>query len=186
MAAGTSLVSGLAGRYATALFELGVERKTLDEIAADLAAVKTMIADSEDLRRLLRSPVLTRDEQLAALNAVLERADIGDLVKRFIGTVAHNRRLFVLDQIIDAFARMLADHRGEITAEIASARELSDGQVSALSRTLADLMGQEVKLNATVDVDLIGGLVVRLGSRMFDSSVRTKLQKLELAMRGVG
>ena len=185
MAAGTSLASGLAGRYATALFELGVERKALDGIAADLAAVKAMIADSGDLRRLLRSPVLTREEQGAALEVLLERAGAGDLVKRFVGTVARNRRLFVLDQMIDAFAAMLADHRGEITAEVASAKPLSDDQVSALSRTLAELAGRDVKLDATVDAGLIGGLVVRLGSRMFDSSIRTKLRKLELAMKGV-
>ena len=128
MTAGTSLVSGLAGRYAAALFELGIERKALDEIAADLATIKAMIAESEDLRGLLRSPVLTRDEQGAALDALLERAAIGDLVKRFIGTVARNRRLFVLDQMIDGFAAMLADHRGEITAEVASAKPLSDNQ----------------------------------------------------------
>ena len=185
MAAGTSLTGGLAGRYASALFELGVERNALGEIATDLISFKAMIAESDDLRRLLRSPVLTRDEQLAAINAVLDRAGIGDLVKRFVGTVAHNRRLFLLDQMIDTFGEMLAEHRGEITADIASAKPLSDEQVSALSRTLAELMGQEVKLDTTVDADLIGGLVVRLGSRMFDSSIRTKLQKLELAMKGV-
>ena len=185
MAAGTSLTGGLAGRYASALFELGVESNALDEIASDLKSVKVMIAESEDLQRLLRNPVLTRDEQLTAINAVLDLAGIGDLIKRFVGTVAHNRRLFVLDQMIDAFGEMFAEHRGEITAAIASAKPLSDEQVSALSSTLAELMGQEVKLDTTVDADLIGGLVVRMGSRMFDSSIRTKLQKLELAMKGV-
>ncbi len=185
MAAGTSLTGGLAGRYASALFELGVERNALDEIATDLYTIKAMIAESADLRRLLQSPVLTRDEQLAAIKAVLDRAEISDLAKRFVSTVAQNRRLFVLDQMIYVFDKMLSEHRGEITANVASARPLSDEQVSALSQTLAALTGQEIKLDTTVDVDLIGGLVVRMGSRMFDSSIRTKLQKLELAMKGV-
>lgn len=185
MAAETSLVSGLAGRYATALFELGHEQNSLDQIATDLAAIAAMIDESDDLRRLLRSPILSRDEQLAAMQAVLARAGIGDLVTRFIGTVASNRRLFVLGQMIDAFSRMLAAHRGEVTADVASAKPLSSDQLGALSRNLAEIMGQEIKLSTSVDSDLIGGLVVRVGSRMFDSSLRTKLQKLELAMKGV-
>ena len=124
MAAETSLVSGLAGRYATALFELGLEQKALDDIAAGLAQMNTMIAESEDLRRLLRSPILSRDQQLGALREIMSRAGIGGLVESFIGTVADNRRLFVLDQMIEAFGRLLADHRGEITAEVASAKTL--------------------------------------------------------------
>ena len=185
MVAETSPVSGLAGRYATALFELGLEQKALDEIAADLAAIKSMIADSEDLRRLLRSPILTRDQQLGALQAIFAAAGIGNFTGRFVGTVANNRRLFALDQMIDVFDRLLAEHRGEITAQVASAKPLSEDQVSALGGSLAEIMGQEVKLDTTVDSGLVGGLVVRVGSRMFDSSIRTKLQKLELAMKGV-
>ena len=122
---------------------------------------------------------------MPALQAVLSRAGIGGLVERFVGTVANNRRLFVLGAMIDSFDRMLAEHRGEVTAEVATAKPLSDDQVATLGRGLAEVMGQEVKLHTTVDDDLIGGLVVRVGSRMFDSSLRTKLQKLELAMKGV-
>ena len=185
MVAETSHVSGLAGRYATALFELALEQNVLDQIAADLADIKAMMADSEDLRHMLRSPILTHEQQLGALGAIFTAAGIGDLVTRFVGTVATNRRLFALDQMIDVFARLLAEHRGEITARVASAKPLSDAQVSALGSNLAEIMGQEVKLSASVDNGLIGGLVVRIGSRMFDSSIRTKLQKLELAMKGV-
>lgn len=185
MVAETSPVSGLAGRYATALFELCLEQKALDEIAADLAAIKSMIADSEDLRRLLRSPILTRDQQLGALQAIFAAAGIGKLTEHFVGTVANNRRLFALDQMIDVVDRLLAEHRGEITAQVASAKPLSEYQLSALGGSLVEIMGQEVKLDTSVDSGLVGGLVVRVGSRMFDSSIRTKLQKLELAMKGV-
>lgn len=177
---------GLAGRYATALFELADEAKSLDAVAGDLERLGAMIEGSDDLKRLIRSPVLTRDEQGRAIAAVMERAEIGALVHRFVGVVAGNRRLFALPAMIASYMGLLAARRGERTAEVASAAKLTDAQMSALQAALKRAVGSEVAVSARVDPKLIGGLVVRIGSRMIDSSLATKLQMLRLAMKGTG
>ena len=186
MAAETSIVSGIAGRYAKALFELAAERKELDTVAADLDGLARLLHESDDLRRLVRSPMFKRGEQAAAMAAVLARAGAGDLVARFVGVIAQNRRLFALPEMIDTFNQLLARHRGEVVAEIASASPLTAAQIEALEAALRQSVGTDVNLVARVDQSLIGGLVVKLGSRMVDSSVRTKLQNLRLAMKGIG
>ena len=185
MAAASSFVSGLAGRYASALFELTEEAGVLDAVADDLDSLVAMMAESEDLGRLLRSPVLAREDQARAMAALAEKAEMHEITRRFLGLVAHNRRLFALAAMIDAFRALLAHHRGELTAEVAAAKELSPSQMKALAAGLARAMGREVKVALKVDDGLIGGLVVRLGSRMIDASIRTKLERLELAMKGV-
>jgi F-type H+-transporting ATPase subunit delta len=177
---------GLAARYAAALFELADETKQLDQTAADLSSLKQAIAASDDLRRLIRSPVLSRAEQGRALAALLERAGASDLVRRFIGLVAQNRRLFVLPAIIDSYLSQLAMRRGEVAAEVVSARPLSDAQRSAVAESLRRSVGGKVAIDARVDPALIGGLVVKVGSRLIDSSLRTKLHRLQLAMKGIG
>ncbi len=184
MAARGSGPGGLAARYATALFELADDKQQLDEVATDLTALKAMIAGSDDLRRLLRSPALTRDEQGRAMAAVLEKAGLGDLVRRFVGLVAGNRRLFALGPMIDAYLARLAARRGEVTAEVTAAKPLSDRQRQAVSDALKRAIGGKIALDAKVDPGLIGGLVVRVGSRMVDGSLRTKLRRLQLAMKG--
>jgi F-type H+-transporting ATPase subunit delta len=179
-------VSDLAGRYAAALLDLADERKTLDEVADDLKSLRALIEESEDLRRMIRSPVFTRDEQRKAMAALLDKAGIGDLARRFVLVVADNHRLFALPAMIAGYLAELAHRRGEITAQVTSARSLSDEQQSALVEALRTAVGGKVQLDLKVDPALIGGLVVKVGSRMVDSSLRSKLQRLQLAMKGVG
>ena len=184
MAAQTTIVAGIAGRYASALFDLAVERKAIDVVADDLGDLAALIGESRDLGRLVRSPVLTRGQQVAAMGAILERAGMNELTRNFVGLIARNRRLFALNAMIDAYARLRSRHRGEIAGEVISAQPLRPTQVAAVKSALAQAMGQEVQLHADVDDSLLGGLVVRVGSRMVDASLRTKLQSLRLAMKG--
>lgn len=186
MAAEVTGVAGLAQRYATALFELARDSGTLDRVADDLARLHGMIAESADLRRMIRSPVLSRAAQTRAIEAILERAEVDPLVRRFVGVVTANRRLFVLEAIIAAFRDALARHRGEITAVVSSAQPLSDAQKSALDSALRRAVGSKVSIETRLEPELLGGLVVKVGSRMFDSSLRSKLQRLQLAMKGAG
>jgi F-type H+-transporting ATPase subunit delta len=176
----------LAGRYATALFELADEAKALDAVADDLRALKKLMAESDDLARLLRSPVISRTEQGRAMAAVLDKAGASDLVKRFVGLVASNRRLFALPAMIDAFLAELAQRRGEVTAEVVSARPLDEASRQRLAEAIRKVAGQRVTVDLRVDPALIGGLVVKVGSRMIDSSLRTKLNRMQIAMKGIG
>jgi F-type H+-transporting ATPase subunit delta len=186
VASETTGVAGLAARYATALFELARDQGALDKVAADLDSVKSMIEASADLRRLVRSPVIGRVAQGKAIDAVLERAQAQDLTRRFVGVVAANRRLFSLEAIIAAFKQQLAKSRGELTAIVSTAQPLSDAQKSALDASLRRAVGVKVAVETKVEPELLGGMVVRIGSRMFDSSLRSKLQRLQLAMKGTG
>ena len=186
MATDGSVVTGLSGRYARALYELADEARRLDEVADDLRSLASALDQSDDLRRLVRSPVLSRDEQARAVAAVMAAMGTGDLVRRTVGLLAQKRRLFALKDIIADYLRLLAAHRGETTAEVASARELSADELERLRATLKTIVGRDVAVETRVDPELLGGLVVRVGSRMLDSSIRTKLQRLELAMKGAG
>ena len=186
MAGADTSLSGLPGRYALALLELADEDKALDQVADDLRAVQRMIGESEDLRRLIRSPLFSREQQAAALAAILERTEIGATTRRFVQVLAGNRRLFILPQIIDTYLAELARRRGEVTAHVTSAVELSEAQRTTLVEALKSTVGGKVKVDVKVDRSLIGGLIVKVGSRMIDSSLRTKLQRLQLVMKGVG
>ncbi len=186
MSAEATGVAGLAQRYATALFELARDSGALDRVAADLTRLAEMIGESADLRRLIRSPVVTRAAQGRAVEAVLEKAELDPLVRRFIGVVVANRRLFALEAIIAAFRADLARHRGEITAVVSTAQPLSDTQRTALDGALRRAIGSKVSIETKIEPELLGGLVVKVGSRMFDSSLRSKLQRLQLAMKGAG
>jgi F-type H+-transporting ATPase subunit delta len=177
-------VSGLAGRYATALFDLAAEMRSLDAVADDLARLKALVAGSADLARLVRSPVYTRDEQAKAMDAILRRLGVNTLTKHFIALLAAKRRLFALSDIIAAFETLLANRRGELRAEVTSARPLNDSQVTMLAGTLKDALKREIRLAQRVDPTLLGGLVVKVGSRQIDSSIKSKLVRLERAMRG--
>lgn len=179
-------VTGLSGRYATALFDLADSASALDQVADDLRQIMTMIDESDDLVRMIRSPVISRRDQTAAMMALLEKAEASELTRNFIGVVASNRRLFVLSDIIKDYLMVLAGRRGEMTAEVASAKALTDSQQAEIIAALEGSVGGKVTLNSTVDPDLLGGLVVKIGSRMVDSSLQTKLQHLKIAMRGVG
>ena len=177
-------VSGLTGRYATALFELARESKSLDAVASDLARVKSLLAGSADLARLVRSPVFTRDEQGRAMGAVLERLNVSTLTKNFVGLLAQKRRLFALSGIVAAFESLVAKLRGEMSAEVTSAQALKPEQVTALAGTLKDALKREIRITQIVDPALLGGLVVKVGSRQIDSSLRSKLVRIERAMKG--
>ena len=178
--------SGLAGRYALALFELAVDNNTVDQVAQDLADLSVMLGESEDLSKLVLSPVIAREEQGRAMTAVMDKAQISDVTKNFIGVVAQNRRLFELEGMISAFQALLAEHKGEISAEVTSAKKLTQKQVESLTASLKEAIGSDVAVEQKVDPAVLGGLIVKVGSRMVDSSLRTKLQHLQLAMKGVG
>lgn len=178
-------MTGLAGRYATALYELADEQKLLDQVAGDLASLKRMLADNADLQRLIASPLVPRDQQAKAVLALVEKMGLSDLTRRFIGTVARNRRLFSLPQIIDAYDTLLAEHRGEVTATVTSAKALSAPQAESVNAALRAAVGRKVAILLHVDPKLLGGLKVKVGSRLIDASLASKLQRLQLAMKGL-
>ncbi|MSO64548.1 MAG: F0F1 ATP synthase subunit delta [Alphaproteobacteria bacterium] len=186
MVAETTIVSGIAGRYATALFELAVEQKALDRAADDFGKLARAIAESADFRRVLRSPVLSRADQQRAVIAVIERMDVADLTRRFVALLAQNRRLFALSDIMRDFNALRARHRGEQAGQLISAHPLADDQLNAVRRQLAAMLGSEVRLSTKVDPSLLGGLIVQVGSRMLDASLKTKLQRLKISMKGAG
>jgi F-type H+-transporting ATPase subunit delta len=180
------MVFGVAERYATALFELANETGELDAVEADIARFETMRRESADLRRLMKSLVFSNEDQLRAIGAVVEAAGLGVTISNFIKLVAANNRLPLLADMFRGFRQMLADKRGEVTAAITSATTLSDGQLADLKVALADISGKSVHVELNVEPELIGGLVVKLGSRMIDTSLKTKLDALKIALKEVG
>ena len=186
MAAESTGVSGLAERYAAALFELADERHELDAVAGDLRELRAMLAASDDLLRLVRSPVLTRAEQGKAMAAIAADAKLSELTADFIGVVARNRRLFAVPAMIGAYLAKLAERRGEITAEVTAAQPLSDAQQNALGEQLRRVVGSRVTIDVRVDASLLGGMILKIGSRMVDGSLKGQLQRLQLSMKGIG
>ena len=181
---GGSIGASLSGRYATALFELAAETRTIDAVEADLAKVRAAIDQSDDFKALTTSPVVARE---AAAKAVLSTADelgVTGTTRNFLGVLADNRRLGELPAIIRAFRLLAARHRGEVTAEVTSAHPLGDDQVEALKQSLRQRVGRDVNVELSVDPQLLGGLIVRIGSQMIDSSIRTRLNALASAMKG--
>ena len=176
-------VSGVAGRYATALFELAEAQGALDAVAGDLESIVKMLNESSDLTRLVRSPIFSAEEQSRAFGAVLDKAGASGLVKNFVGLVIKNRRLFVLPGMIGAYTTLLAQKRGEMTADVLSAHPLQAAQIDSLKAALKAATGRDVRIVTKVDAALLGGLVVTVGSRMIDSSLRTKLNSLKIAMK---
>jgi F-type H+-transporting ATPase subunit delta len=179
-------VSGVSGRYATALFELARDEKSIDAVKADLEKFEAMLADSADLRRLVRSPVFSAGEQSKALAAVLDKAEISGVAAKFLKVLTANRRLFAIADVIRAFRALVAKFKGEATADVTVAEKLSDKNLDALKTALKSVTGKDVALNVNVDPSIIGGLVVKLGSRMVDSSLRTKLNSIKHAMKEAG
>ncbi|GAB4357227.1 MAG: F0F1 ATP synthase subunit delta [Kiloniellaceae bacterium] len=186
MAGGESIQSGIAGRYANALFELARESGAIDEVLAQLDAFSALLDDSADLRRLVVSPVFSAEEQSRALAAVLARAGIGGLTANFLGLVARNRRLFAVRGMIEGFRALVAAERGEVTAEVTSASALDAAQTESLKAAIKAAVGSDVRINAQVDESLIGGFIVKVGSRQIDTSLRTKLNNLKIALKEVG
>ncbi len=182
----TSATAGVAGRYASALFELADNAKQLDAVAQDLTTLRKFIAESADLARLIASPVIGRDLQGKALLAVLDAAGIKGLVRNFVGTVTANGRARDLPAMAAGYLAELARRRGETTATVTSAVPLTDAQLQQLTDQLRGVLGgAKISIDAHVNPDILGGLVVKVGSRLFDSSIRSKLARLQLAMKGV-
>jgi F-type H+-transporting ATPase subunit delta len=175
----------MAGRYATALFELALEANALDAVAADLDRFDALVGESADLARLVRSPVFSADEQVKALSAVLESAGIRGLVAQFLKLVASNRRLFAVRDMIKGYRALVASHKGEVTAEVTLADRPSESQLAAIKEALAAVTKKDVKVDVRIDPAIIGGLIVKLGSRMVDNSLRTKLNAIKYAMKGI-
>jgi F-type H+-transporting ATPase subunit delta len=179
-------VSAVASRYATALFELALEENALEKVEADLARFGEAHDAFEDFARLVKSPVFSAEEQGKALSAILDKLKIEGLTKNFLLLVSKNRRLFAAPDMIAAFRTMLADYRGETSATVTAASKLTEAQVTALKQTLKAALGKDVMLEQRVDPSLLGGLMVKVGSRMVDTSLRTKLLSLKHAMKEVG
>ena len=175
----------MAGRYATALFDLALEANAVEAVKADLDHFDALVGESADLKRLVRSPVFSAEEQLQALAAVLDRAGIGGLAANFFKLATSNRRLFAVRDMIKAFRTLVAHHKGEATAEVTVAEPLKDAHVDALRDALKAVTGKDVDLDVKIDPTILGGLVVKLGSRMVDSSLRTKLNGIKHAMKEV-
>ena len=173
----------MAGRYATALFELALEANAVEAVKADLDRFDALVAESADLNRLVRSPVFSAEEQVQALSVVLDRVGISGLAANFFKLVAANRRLFAVHDMIKAFRALIAQHKGEATAAVTVAEPLKDAHVDALRGALKSVTGKDVDLDIKIDPAILGGLVVKLGSRMVDSSLRTKLNGIKHAMK---
>ncbi len=186
MAEPVSISTGIAQRYALALFELAKESKALAALDADADAISAALAGSADLRDLIGSPIYSREDQAGAIAKIAQKMGLSALAANGLALMASKRRLFVLPQLVAQLKAMIAAERGEVTAEVTSAVPLSEAQAEALAKTLKGSVGKDVKLNVTVDGSLIGGLVVRVGSKMIDTSLRAKLAQLQNAMKEVG
>jgi F-type H+-transporting ATPase subunit delta len=182
----TGRISGVAERYASALFELAQSEKQLPVVEKDVERLDALLKGSEDLMRLVCSPVFSADEQLDAISAVLDKAKIASLVGNFVRVVASNRRLFAIPDMVRGFREKMAEHRGETAAEVTVAHALSAAQEKQLKATLKDVAGKDVALDVTVDPSLLGGMVVKIGSRQIDTSLKTKLASMKTALKEVG
>ncbi|WP_445192182.1 F0F1 ATP synthase subunit delta [Sphingomonas sp. Tas61C01] len=176
--------ASLGGRYALALFELARESKSIDAVEASLATVRDALAQSPDFKTLTTSPLVSRTDAAKAVSASADSLGIDPTTRNFLGVLAQNRRLGDLPKIVRAFRTLAAQHRGETTAEVVSAHPLDDDQVAALKQQLRTRVGRDVAVDLSVDPQLLGGLVVRIGSQMIDSSIRTRLNSLAHAMKG--
>ncbi|PWJ85007.1 ATP synthase F1 subcomplex delta subunit [Pseudaminobacter salicylatoxidans] len=186
MAQSSSPISAVAERYAASLYELAAEAKQVAKVEADLGRFEALLDGSEDLSRMIKSPVFSAEEQEKAIDAILRKARLDGLVGNFLRVVAQNRRLFAVQGMIKAFRTIAAEQRGEVSAEVSSAHALTAAQQNELKAALKGVAGKDVSITVTVDPSLLGGLVVKLGSRQIDTSLKTKLNSLKLALKEVG
>lgn len=184
METSSGIQASLAGRYATALFELARDGKAIDTVEASLAKLRQALAESDDFRQLTTSPLISRRDATNAIDAAAKTLKLDATTAKFLGVLAENRRLGQLGAVVRAFRQLAAAHRGETNAEVTSAYPLSDDQVAALKQQLRQRVGRDVAVDLAVDPALLGGLVVRIGSQMIDSSIRTRLNSLAHAMKG--
>lgn len=182
----SSLISGVAQRYAGSLFDLALEAKSVAQVEKDLGRFEDLVNGSPELKRLIVSPVFSASDQVKAISAILTKAKIGGLVSNFLRLVAQNRRLFSVPLMIQSFRQIATAHRGEVSADVTSAHALTAAQQTELKATLKSVAGKDVTINVTIDPSILGGLIVKLGSRQIDTSLRTKLSSLKLALKEVG
>lgn len=176
--------ASLAGRYASALFDLARDQRQIESVGRSLDALSQALLDSKDFAELVASPLVSRDEAGKAFAALAPQLGLDPITSNFVGVLARNGRKNELRAVIRAFRRLAAEHRGEATAEIVTARPLGDDQLAALKAQLRTRAGRDVNIDATVDPDILGGIVVKLGSQQIDASIRTKLNRLASAMKG--
>ena len=181
-----SISTGIAARYASAVFDIAKEGKGLQSLEDDVSALDGIIAESDDFRTLLTSPLYSRDEQSAAVEAIAKKMNLSGTMANLLGLLASKRRLFVLPQIVTALRNRLAEERGEVVAEVTTAKALTKAQSDKLSKTLKAQVGADVTLKETVDESIIGGLIVKVGSKMIDTSIRSRLNALQNTMKEVG
>jgi len=176
----------VTARYASALFDLALSEKKIPAVEKDLSRFDDLLAGSEDLKRLIVSPVFSSDDQFKAIDALLTKAKITGLVGNFIRVVARNRRLFAMQNMLPAYRRLVADHKGEVTAQVTVAAKLTAPQTKDLKAALKSVVGKEVAIDATVDPSILGGMIVKVGSKQIDTSIKTRLSSLKLALKEVG
>ncbi len=181
-----SISSSIASRYAAAVFELATESKTIAKIESDLTGLSDALAGSDDFNALIHSPIYTRDEQTSAIAAIAKKMGLTSLMANTLAVMAQKRRLFVLPQLVQSLRGLIAESKGEVGADVTSAKALTKAQTEKLAKSLKAQFGKTVNINATVDESLIGGLVVKVGSKMIDTSIRSKLNSLQNAMKEVG
>ncbi len=181
----TSIIAGMAGRYANALFELARDKSELERVETDLTGFLGLLNESDDLKRLVASPVFGAEEQEKAVGAIAEKAGFGALTQNLLHVITRNRRLSHVEDIIKGFKSLLAHHRGEVTAEVTSAAALSDEQKTKLTAALKESAGQNIELLTKVDPSILGGLIVKIGSQQIDDSLRTKLNNINKRMKEV-
>ena len=186
MSESASNSTGIAGRYATAIFELAKEGGELDSLERDVDTLEAAIAESDDLSDLIRSPIYSRDEQGAAVSVLADKMGLSGTTANSLKLMASKRRLFVLPQLLSVLREVIADEKGEVTADVQSAHALSDDQQAELAKTLKASVGKDVKMKLSVDESLIGGLIVKVGSKMIDTTIRSKLAALQNTMKEVG
>ncbi len=184
--ANSSLTSGVASRYAQSLFDIALETGSVAKVQEQLGAFEKLLNESDDLQRLVRSPVFSTGEQLSAINAITRKAGLDGVFGNFLKVVASNRRLFALPGMIEAFRTIAAEHKGVVNAKVTSAFALTPEQEEELKATLKDVAGKDVEIDLTVDPSLLGGLIVKIGSRQIDTSLKTKLSSMKLALKEVG
>ncbi|MGI9395748.1 MAG: F0F1 ATP synthase subunit delta [Boseongicola sp.] len=186
MSESSSISTGIASRYATAVFELAKDGDELSSLERDIDTIEAALNDSADFRALINSPIYTRTAQGNAIAAIADKMELSGTVANTLKLMASNRRLFVLPHLVTALRQLIADEKGEVTADVRAARSLSDEQAAKLAETLKASVGKDVKMNVTVDENLIGGLIVKVGSKMIDTSIRSKLAALQNTMKEVG
>ena len=181
-----SISQGIAARYATAVYEIAKESDTVSDLEKGIDELSTVLEESAELQNLINSPVVSRGDQGQAIAAIAAKMGLNSVLSNTLALMAENRRLFVLPQLVEKLRALIAEEKGEVTADVVSAKALTKTQSDKLAKTLKQRVGKDVKINATVDESLIGGLVVKVGSKMIDTSIRSKLNSLQNAMKEVG